>query len=156
MLERERKFVLRRLPNDIVPTRVYAINQFFKDDIRYRMEVDDNITGGKPKYVKLKKVKISPGVNDEQGFEVIDYKEFYNEKNSIPKSELKEIYKTRYCYEYNGKIFEIDQFGRMNLVMMEVENVDLTDEIKFPPEIEKEILIEVTGNSNFDNFKLAQ
>lgn len=40
--------------------------------------------------------------------------------------------------------------------MLEVENVEMSDVIEWPAELEALLLMEVTGNDKFDNYNLAR
>lgn len=153
-MEKERKFILKRLPS-LPYHRILNINQFYIDGMRYRMEQDVDKDFIVPTYWKMRKSKVSVGVNMETGLEQIQYKEFYDSKWSGLKQS--EITKERHIFLHDEKKFEIDVFkDGITLIMLEIEDVEIGDSINFPPEIEECLLMEVTGNEAFDNFNLAK
>ena len=125
------------------------IYQAYAEGWRYRSSLNQGTN--KFNFEKLKKVKVGTGINHEIDVEQITYEQFTEGTNKRDRS----ITKDRYTIEYKGKKFEVDYFYKMSLVVCEVEDVDMDTVIEFPPEIEKLILLEVTGNPNFDNFNLA-
>jgi len=154
-IEKERKFVLKALPDMGPPLKRIVIRQFYKDGWRYRVEQVEHPELTEPMYEKLRKVKLGDGYNQELDIESIGFSEFYETRKSIPHNEVREIRKTRYVWVYRGKKFEVDLFTIIPLIILEVEDVDLFEEIDFPPEIERVLLVEVTGNKNFDNYNLS-
>lgn len=154
-IEKERKFILKGLPDLGVPLRRITIRQFYKDGWRYRSEQIEHPELTEPTYMKLRKVRVSSGHNQELDIETIGFLEFYETRKSIPHNEVREIRKTRHIWEYRGKMFEVDLFINIPLIMMEVEDVEMEEKIDFPPEIERVLLVEVTGNKNFDNYNLS-
>jgi CYTH domain-containing protein len=150
-IEKERKWVLKDLPA-LAFSKIINITQYYKDGWRYRMEQE---FGKNPEYIKLKKEKVAEGINKEVDIETIDAVDYHNNKFGTIK-DRREISKKRYVYEYEGKKFEVDVFNSVSLTMLEIEGIEMKDKINFPPEIEKMILIEVTGNKKFDNYSLAE
>jgi CYTH domain-containing protein len=67
------------------------------------------------------------------------------------------IRKTRYCFLFAGKKFDLDVYNMptrlRGLVIMEVELVRMTDKIKFPPDFKLE---EATGIDAYSNRSLAR
>lgn len=150
-IEKERKFLLKNMPEiSLRPDGHLTIIQFYKDGWRYRSEYD----GKETKYYKLKKVKLDKGINKEVDIEEIDMITFFNLRTGTT-AERHEIHKMRYIFNYEGRKFEVDQFKNLTLVMVEIEGVTMEDEIKFPPEISAVMIMEVTGNEAFDNFRLG-
>lgn len=144
--EFERKWLLKKKPKIKFDSKILII-QFYLDGLRYRSSYYNN----KGTYEKIKKVSIGIGHNEELNCEQITSKEWW--KNY--KLAEKVITKTRFIKNSNGLKFEIDIFSKLSLIMMEVEDVQLTDSIAFPTEIEKEIIMEVTGLKEFNNYNLA-
>lgn len=147
-LEKERKFLLKKIPTLITPNHILHITQCYKDGYRYRLTRSQN---AEPVYEKIKKKKLSNGINSETEITEIDFPTFYMAKNTANK----EISKRRFVYEFENKVFEMDVFDDLNLIILEVEGVELDEVIRFPPEINSVIIMEVTGNEKFDNFNLA-
>lgn len=150
--EKERKFILKRVPINISPTRSLQITQYYKDGLRYRM----TMIPGSPDFIfeRIKKEKVAVGHNKEVNIEIIDHIDWHKNRTGS-RQDRHEIHKTRHEYEFEGKKFEVDVFHDLTLVMMEVENVELNEEIYFPPEIKDVILCEVTGNELCDNYNLG-
>lgn len=153
-IEKERKWLLKRLPRDITPDEEISIIQYYKDGKRYRREVmRGGGVHGRTIYTRIIKTKAALGVNYETNIEEIGFTEFNEHRHNDTN---KEISKTRYVYEFKQGKIEIDEFDNLTLIIMEVENVDMEDIINFPLAIEREILMEVTGDTKFDNFNLAE
>lgn len=148
MIEKERKWLLKDRPY-LKFDKSQAITQFYLDGYRYRLTQDSS---GEYVAERIKKTKVSKGVNAEL------------EINSISKEEFTELFtdktpfvsKIRHTYEFKDKVFEVDEFSSCSLIMLEVEDVDLGEKIEFPPEIERCIVLEVTGMEQFDNFNIAK
>lgn len=67
----------------------------------------------------------------------------------------KQIKKTRYCFVYKDKYFELDIYPFWNeQAILEIEVDDIDMHIDMPPEIE--IIKDVTGDKSFSNAKLAE
>ena len=146
--EKERKFLLKRLPS-LEPSEQIFILQYYKDGYRYRMSKPSSSI--KNIFEKIKKVKAAKGHNKELEIEEISSETFW-----VNKSGCISISKRRLVYLYDNKKFEVDDFLDLKLVMLEVEDVELSEKINFPPEIKSVLLLEVTGNDQFDNFNLAE
>lgn len=151
-VEKERKWLLKRNPEDIEFSDIFNIYQFYTEDgWRYRNIMNEDYT--MDKYEKVKKVSIEKGINNEVDFQEVTEEEFHEAQES---GKIRELMKTRRVFEYEGRKFEIDEFDEFGLTILEIEDVEMSDVIKFPPEIEKLILMEVTGNSKFSNYNLAE
>ena len=150
IIEKERKFLLKKFPN-LDPNKRINITQYYTDaGIRYRMSSVIGEVGVTCQ--KIKKIKIEKGINHEVDVEEISLSEFNNNRSV---NQQREISKLRSIYNLNGKVFEIDLFKDFQILLLEVEDVDMEEEIDFPEEIKKLILLEVTGNENFDNYNLS-
>lgn len=150
VIEKERKFLLKRFPT-LNPDKRINITQYYTESgNRFRMSSVIGEVGITCE--KIKKIKIGKGINHEVDIEFISLSEFNNNR---PFNQQKEISKLRSIYNINGKVFEIDLFKDLQLLILEVEDVDVDEEINFPEEIKKLILLEVTGNENFDNYNLS-
>lgn len=151
VIEKERKWLLKKLPELNNLLTVINITQYYKDGWRYRMEHE---AGKTPEFIKLKKQKIEKGVNKEVDIEKISQIDFYNNRIGS-REDRREIIKKRYVLTIEDRKFEIDLFHGLTLIIMEVENISAEEKIIFPEEIEKVLLMEVTGNSKFDNYNLG-
>lgn len=151
-IEKERKFLLKRMPQ-IKWDESLSIVQYYINGYRYRAQIsgDDIRT---EIFQRIKKVKTGVGINQEVGIRDMTRAEFAGILKGHP--EYRKISKNRYIKNHNGKVFEVDQFANCTLIIVEVEDVEMGDQIEFPPEIQEQILMEVTGNEQFDNFNLAK
>lgn len=162
-IEKERRWLLKRNPlNDPllngcegITFKEEGINQFYtKDGWRYRNTCNHNNYEEEEKYVRLRKVRVGVGINQEVDLEEIteaEYADTYRDENIS----TVEVRKTRYTFEHNGRKIEIDEFIDNDLTIMEIEDVEMTDTIHLPSWLEDLVLIEITGNSKFDNINLA-
>lgn len=155
-LEIERKFLMRRLPKELLSKRKHEVIEivqyyFFIDGVwqRFRIASDKKST----KYIHTIKKSISTGVYEE------------NEKQ-IEKSEFLEIFKkhekkyrvvrkTRYVIKHKGLKFEIDKYSDLSLVVLEVELPKLNFCFSYPSGLEAEIVYELTGIKQFSNLSLS-
>lgn len=116
--------------------------------IRYRK----SYTFGNPEvtFEKIIKQKISAGINKETDMFVTgsEYMEMLYKRD-------RNIAKTRSIFYFNDLKFEVDKFYSLNLIICEIELKDIEQEIIFPDEIKKEILLEITSFTQFSNYNLA-
>lgn len=148
-IEKERKFLLKNLPS-LKAAKVYHIVQYYVDNVRYRRQ--QNIHDAKDLVLEAQvKIKQGYGINIEKGIRTITEEEF---SIALIKSE-RGIEKYRYIYENDTHKFEVDRFHSVHLIIMEVEVKDIDEIIEVPREIMDQYLMEVTGNSSFDNYSLA-
>lgn len=142
-IEIERKWLLKELPK-VEFDSVIHIEQYYKDYLRYRKEVNNGVET----FICIKKEKLQPGVNREiwQGCTKEDF--YFN----YPREE-KPIKKTRYVLQYEGHGIEIDTFEN-GLVMMEIEVKSLSEPIQIPQIIHAQIEKEVTGDPDYSNYQL--
>jgi CYTH domain-containing protein len=151
-IEKERKWLLKKVPDAAMSSDVksYDIEQFYTSD-GWRYRKTTNQGNGKYNFVKIKKQSIGRGVNSEVEFTKVSEREY----NSVYPGD-RVINKSRHVIEHGKLKIEIDEFDSLALVIAEVEDVEINDHISFPPEIERLILMEVTGNPLFDNYNLAE
>ena len=142
-IEIERKWLLKALP-EVEYDAVIQIEQYYKDYLRYRKEVN----GGVESFVCIKKEKLQPGVNRETWQDCTKDDFYFN----YPREE-KAIKKTRYVLVYEGHDLEIDVFDN-GLVMMEIEVKSLSEAIQIPQIIHTQIEKEVTGDPDYSNYQL--
>lgn len=155
-LEIERKFLMRRLPIELLMKRKHEVIEivqyyFYIDGIwqRFRIASDKKST----KYVHTIKKSISPGVYEEN-------------ENQIEKSEFLDIFKkhqkkykvvrkTRYVIKHKGLKFEIDNYSDLSLVVLEVELPRIDFCFSYPVGLRAEIIYELTGIKQFSNLSLS-
>lgn len=156
-LEIERKFLLKRKPAVRYLQRI-DICQYYTPNGRYRESVkwpNDPTRETKPEitYVREVKQRVSPGVYWETEPEVLTREQFEEAVNSA----TKRISKARYIAMDGDNKWEIDTYVGMNIVTAELE-VKTEEELKtsrVPDFIKKELILEVTGNSAYSNYNLA-
>lgn len=65
------------------------------------------------------------------------------------------IRKTRYCFPYQNQYVEMDVYaGEEQFVTIEVEGLEASKEVRFPPEIK--VIKEITGDRRFSNRIIAE
>jgi CYTH domain-containing protein len=164
VLELERKFLLKYLPNVNFSDR-YKIEQYYskqkdRDTYRVRKETySDHVEYWKVKKVFLDDIfkngnmEVSERITEEEfEYTIIDA--------------IKHIEKWRYIY-YDGKYkWEIDDFTNIRLIMAEIEvigdhpqNYKIKEQellsIKTPKFISDVLIKEVSGDKSFSNYFLA-
>ena len=143
-IEIERKWLLKELPKVLFDATI-QIEQYYKDYLRYRRQVQDGV--GEFFYC-IKKERLGYGVNRETWQDCTKEDFYFN----YPQDE-KPIKKTRHVLEYEGHNLEIDTFEN-GLVMMEIEVKSLSEPIQIPQIIHAQIEKEVTGDPDYSNYQL--
>lgn len=149
--EIEHRFLLKRLPKEI-PSYSLDIAQYYYPNnagwARIRKEYNNNTK--EFKFIHTVKTSIKPGISEEIEINITE-----SEFNNFLKKAKNPIFKTRYVYEYQNKKWEVDKFTHFALIIAELE-LKYEDELyQIPEYIEKEILINITGNYKFSNLTLA-
>lgn len=100
-----------------------------------------------------KKKFVEDGVNKEEEFEISD-KEYKNYLKN-PHPDKHEVSKTRFVFKFKNQIFELDVFkgALKGLAILEIELKDKNQKVTLPPFLS--IIKEVTDESKFNNFNLA-
>lgn len=158
-MEIERKYLIR-MPNIDKLAKSYKIDKFGitqtylttnQDGTERR--VRQRINSSNTKYYYTEKSDVGFGTRKE--FERIITEEEYNSLLCEADTNKKQIQKTRYCFVYKDKYFELDIYpfwDKQAILEIEVDNIAMT--IDIPPEIE--IIKDVTGDKSFSNAKLAE
>ena len=155
-LEIERKFLMRRLPVELLSKRKHEIidikQYYFEIDgkwQRFRIASDKKGT----KYIHTIKKSISPGVyeEDEKLIEKKDFQKIFVQH----KKNYRVIDKTRYVIKHQGLKFEIDEYKNLSLVVLEIELPRLNFCFNYPPGLENDMVYELTGIKQFSNLSLA-
>lgn len=150
-VEIERRWILRNLPNEAMNYDILEIEQWYDETelgvVRYRSTLNRKLNY--EKYEKIIKIPVSKGINTEQDFP-IEKDEFFQ----VLRNDMRHIVKTRYVF-YCGIKYEIDVFSEMNLIILEIELDDLTQNISMPEWLEREVIAEITGIKEFSNYNLA-
>ena len=153
--EIERRFLMKKLPN-VNWDKIYEICQYYiKDgDLTKRLRRKSDVTGSESFNNSFEYLhKIQKGIGEfievHEEVDVDKYRE-------LAPTAFKVVLKDRYVHIANGLHFEVDKIYGINLVIMEVELEDINQEIIFPPMIEEQIIVEVTGIKELSNFNLAR
>lgn len=158
MIEIERKFLLKSLP-DIEPVDKIKIIQYYyknSEGIWERARQMDSKLKGK-KFVHTVKTRISDMSNDEQEKELTK-EEFFSFRRRCIKypGSSKMLKKTRHIYIDGDLKWEVDLFSESNtLVIAEVEIQSEDYDLQIPDFITKKMLLEVTTMKQFGNRNLA-
>lgn len=157
-LEIEKKFLLRRLPIEILAKRkheiIYITQYYFHiDDVWERFRVATTKASGKTKYIHTIKQSVRPGVCKEDEHPIL--KDFFKKSLEKYKNEALVIEKTRYIIKHKGLKFEIDLYHGIQLVTLEVELPRMNYHIEFPAGLADEIIYELTGIKQFSNQSLS-
>lgn len=142
-LEIERKFLLKKDfdINNISCKQKKEIKQgYLISDINFRVRIVNDQIG----YITYKEG--SGLIREEYETEIpLDMAIKLFEKS------IKSLIKTRFLYEYKGKLWELDYFPKYNLWLAEIELKSDNEEFEIPSFIKKE----VTSISKYSNQKLA-
>lgn len=153
--EIERRFLLKKRPI-LNYNHIYEIIQYYimvdgnVKRLRYSRDLLPAPVGKEPTLEYVRKVYQNTGecIEEHESITADDYHE-------LVKASFKRLTKKRFVYEYNGLKFEIDEIDNIKLEILEIELTEITQDITFPPEIEREIIKEITGFDSFSNYKLA-
>lgn len=165
-LEIERKFLvnfptswseLAEMFDDLIDvkriTQTYLEPEGKEPAARVRKTVEGLSGDTKIVYHFNQKKLVEEGINEEKEFEI--KKPQYEKllKKSNPK--LVTIEKTRFVFDYEDQVFELDVFkGPLKgLAILEIELKDKNQKVELPPFLK--IIEEVTKDKRFNNFNLA-
>lgn len=166
-LEIERKFLVK------FPTSWSALSEMFdglvdvkrisqtylepEDDDEQSARVRKTVAGltgdTETVYHYNQKKPVESGVHKETEKEIT--KAQYQKYLKKPLSDKVEIQKTRFVFDFNDQIFELDVFkGPLRgLAILEIELKDKDDTVELPPFLK--VIKEVTKDKKFNNFSLA-
>ena len=151
--EIERKYLLKDLP-EIDYSEILLIDQFYieeKDGKIYRIRFNYKLENNKLINIEyIHKEKIGFGENNEYHYDIDEETALELIKNSI-----KFMVKIRSIYIENNLKYEIDFMIKNNLLLLEIELPSIDYEFEIPEKIKEQIIQEVTGDTNYDNFNLA-
>lgn len=157
--EVERKFrVINFNPNliltDAVELRI--VQDYLTNDGTIERRIRSSELNGQKTFFYTEKKKTGELGKRHENESIISlerYQELYAEKDLARDT----IEKTRHCFLFFGKKFELDVYTlpvhKRGLVVLEVELLDIDEEIKFPSGWELE---DVTGRDEYDNSNLAK
>ena len=158
MIEIERKFLLKAIP-DILPPEVVKIDQFYfknKDGVWERVRQWNSNLYGK-RWIHTIKTKISDFSNEEVEKDItkLEYEEFKKGCREN-KSNSRYIKKERWIYPDGDLYWEVDIFkDKCHIVIAEIEIPSEDYDLNIPEFISKKTLLEVTGQKLFSNRSLS-
>jgi adenylate cyclase len=141
MLEKERKFMLKYLPEGLTPVEIKQGYLMIKGRKNLRVRIVNNETATMTYKVSLRK-----GVKDE-----FEYSVPLEDAYEMYKKAEKKLEKTRYKTKYNGNTIDIDIY-RDGLKVVEIE---YENELK-KGDIPDYCGTEITGISKYSNIKIAK
>lgn len=137
--------------------KVESIHQFYlnsKKGYTHRLRSLQKFGGDKVKYLYTIKKNISPGVNEENE-KYISQSEYWNLAEKADKTKAP-ISKTRYTFDYDNQLFELDVFEKEleGLIILEIELNNIGDRVHLPPYLTN--VKEVTKLKSYRNSYMAK
>jgi CYTH domain-containing protein len=159
MLEIERKFLLKGLPNRVADEKLYIMQYYIKNSegIWERARQYHSLSDNHVKYVHTIKKPLGKGINEEIEYEMTldQFQSFLEKWEEIDGSRM--IHKIRHIYKQGELKWEVDEFlGPMKLVVAEIEIPTRKFKLNIPNFISGITLMEVTGIKTFSNKNLSQ
>lgn len=134
-------------------TQTYLKKEGKEPSARIRKTVEGLTGDTETVYHYNQKKLVEAGINKETEYEISEGK--YNKllKNIHPDKVTLE--KTRFVFDYNDQVFELDVFkgALKGLVILEIELKNKNQKVELPPFLK--IIEEVTKDERFNNFELA-
>lgn len=165
-LEIERKFLIRTpltLKNmRLVWLDAESVDHIYQFYLHSEKGVTKRLRALRPygtreyKYIYTIKTNIAPGINEEDEKEVsFDEYEDLAHRSNVDNSKST-IYKTRYTFNYDDQVFELDVFEKQleGLALLEIELDSMDDKVTLPPFLN--IIKEVTEDKRYRNSRIAK
>lgn len=155
-LEKERKFRLLNFDPSMIPEDAVCV-QIAQDYLQTTQDGPERrvrkrtIDGASSYYYTEKSPTGEKGVRIEREtpISLSEYEKLLTERDPSTRT----IHKVRNCFSVNNRLFELDVFLGLDLVVLEVEVGDMDEAIVFPEGWE---LDEVTGDTLYSNRTIAQ
>lgn len=158
MIEIERKFLLKAMP-DVLPTEKVKIDQFYFKNVQGIWERvrqwNSNVYG--KKWIHTVKTKISNFSNEEVEKDITkkEYEKF-KKRCRQNKSNSRYIKKERFIYLDGDLYWEVDIFkDKCHIIIAEIEIPSEDYDLNIPEFISKKALLEVSGLKQFSNRSLS-
>jgi CYTH domain-containing protein len=159
MLEIERKFLLKSLPEKEVDEKFFIKQYYIKNEegVWERARQYHSFLDNKIKYVHTIKKSVGKGINEETEYEMtLDQFQSFLDKWEVNKDSRK-IDKIRHVFNQDKLKWEVDEFlGDMRLIVAEIEIPTKKYKLNIPKFISDITLIEVTGLKSFSNKNLSK
>jgi len=150
--EIERKYLLKRMPAiRQLPYRVQELDQGYLPGERLAERIRRVREGGEVRYYRT--VKLGRGISRTEVEEETTERIF---RKMWPLTRGKRVRKRRYKVDDGGFTWEIDRFRDRRLVLAEVELASEDVDPPIPPWLRREMVREVTDESDFVNINLAK
>ncbi|HYH82534.1 MAG TPA: CHAD domain-containing protein [Longimicrobium sp.] len=150
--EIERKYLLKRMPAiRRLPYRIQELDQGYLPGERLAERIRRVREGGEVRYYRT--VKLGRGISRTEVEEETTDRIF---RKMWPLTKGKRVRKRRYKVEDGGFTWEIDRFRDRRLVLCEVELPSEDVDPPIPPWLRREMVREVTDESEFVNINLAK
>lgn len=150
--EIERKYLLKRMPAiRQLPYRVQELDQGYLPGERLAERIRRVREGGEVRYYRT--VKLGRGISRTEVEEETTERIF---RKMWPLTRGKRVRKRRYKVDDGGFTWEIDRFRDRRLVLAEVELASEDVDPPIPPWLRREMVREVTDESDFANINLAK
>ncbi len=161
-IESERKFLISKPLNFEdwpVDAREVKITQMYlsviRSDVVERVRIKED--QGRVSIILCMKEHLRPGVNRETEVEITNAEWLMLQENVDPLRGT--IRKTRYVFEWNDLIYELDVFEepKLTAMLLEVELDDISDNVEVPPFLFDALngWREVTGDPEWTNHQIA-
>jgi CYTH domain-containing protein len=156
-LEIERKFLLKRLPNE-KPHDIIKMDQWYLNvnGIYERVRQRQWKSTGKIDWIHTIKefVDEMSNIEIEKFISIDEYHEFIK-KCKDSNSDARYIQKRRYLYKNGNDTWEVDEFLETSLIVAEIEIPNKEYEVIIPNHISDNLICEVTGMREFSNKNLS-
>lgn len=165
-LEIERKFLIKAPLNFKTMKSVWANATSVDKIVQYYLRSDKGVTrrlrvlcelgSNEYKYIHTVKKNIASGINEEDEHE-ISLNNFQELATSATLDMSKAaICKTRYTFDYDNQVFELDVFEESleGLVLLEIELESMDVKVNLPPFLN--VVKEVTEDERYRNSRLAK
>ncbi len=150
--EIERKYLLKRMPAiRHLPLRIQELDQGYLPGERLAERIRRVREGGEARYYRT--VKLGRGISRTEVEEETTERIF---RRMWPLTKGKRVRKRRYRVDEGGFTWEIDRFRDRRLVLAEVELPSEEVDPPIPPWLRREMVREVTDESEFVNINLAK
>jgi CYTH domain-containing protein len=159
MIEIERKFLLKTLPEKEVDEKFFIKQYYIKNEegVWERARQYHSFLDNKIKYVHTIKKNIGKGINEETEYEMTldQFQSFLN--NWELNKYSRKINKIRHVFNQGDLKWEVDEFlGGMKLIVAEIEIPTKKYKLNIPKFISDITIMEVTGIKSFSNKNLSK
>lgn len=157
MIEIERKFLLKRMPNE-KPNDIIKMDQWYLNvDGKFeRVRQRKWKSSGKIDWIHTIKefVDEMTNIETEKLITSDEYHDFIKECKN-PNSDARYIQKNRHLFKNGNDTWEVDEFLETSLIVAEIEIPNKEYDVVLPDFITENLICEVTGMREFSNKNLS-